>query len=410
MNRHIVIFMIITSLAIGFVSCGKPGQPTPDGNDGNPKAEKKAGGDEKIDIDKLDIPPRMKQAVKDGNIPMSRVKEMLERRKGNEGAPNVEIARVERKPIHSYLILNGTVEPERKVEVYSRLSAFVKKLPAEEGDRVKVGQILALLDDSEIRIGYQQAKIQLEQAKLTLDEEKNNYTRNKELNENNLISEQIFQASEATFRKAKLEYENNLENFKNLKLQLAYTRITSPVSGYVTERLIEVGSKVTANQQVYTVEDFDPLLIKVYVPTSDIVNLKQGMTAAINTDILKGMTFEGTVKLINPRIDVQSGTIKVTIEVMDHGLRLKPGMFVEVKIMVSDKNDAMVIPRKSIQYKQNNPFVFIFKRGEVSRRDIKTGIAEGDDIEVLEGIDDGEAVVTVGVETLKDNMKVNVAR
>ena len=389
MNRHIVIFMIITSLAIGFVSCGKPGQPTPDGNDGNPKAEKKAGGDEKIDIDKLDIPPRMKQAVKDGKIPMSRVKEMLERRKGNEGAPNVEIARVERKPIHSYLILNGTVEPERKVEVYSRLSAFVKKLPAEEGDRVKVGQILALLDDSEIRIGYQQAKIQLEQAKLTLDEEKNNYTRNKELNENNLISEQIFQASEATFRKAKLEYENNLENFKNLKLQLAYTRITSPVSGYVTERLIEVGSKVTANQQVYTVEDFDPLLIKVYVPTSDIVNLKQG---------------------INPRIDVQSGTIKVTIEVMDHGLRLKPGMFVEVKIMVSDKNDAMVIPRKSIQYKQNNPFVFIFKRGEVSRRDIKTGIAEGDDIEVLEGIDDGEAVVTVGVETLKDNMKVNVAR
>jgi RND family efflux transporter MFP subunit len=410
MNRHIVTLLIITFLAFGFVSCGKTGQTGPEGKPGNPKAEKKAGGDEKIDIDKLDLPPRMKKAIKEGKIPMSRVKEMLARRKGKQGAPTVRIARVERKPIHSYLILNGTVEPERKVEVFSRLSAYVNRLASEEGDLVKEGQLLAHLDDTEIRISYQQAKIQLDQAKLTLDEELNNHTRNQELKKNNLISEQMFQASQATYRKAKLEYENKLENFKNLKLQLDYTRITAPVGGFVTERLVEVGSKVNANQQVFTVEDFNPLLIKVYVPTSDIVNLKKGMIAAINTDILKGMTFEGTVKLINPRIDVQSGTVKVTIEVFDKAMRLKPGMFVEVKIMVSDKDDALVIPRKSVQYKQNIPYVFVFKRGEVSRRDIVTGITEGDDIEVLEGIDDGEAIVTVGVETLKDNMKVNVAR
>lgn len=410
MNRHIVTLLIITFLAVGFVSCGKPGPAGSEGTPENPKAETKAATDEKIDIDKLDLPPRLKQAVKDGKIPMSRVKEMLERRKGSEGALTVEIARVEHKPIHSYLILNGTVEPERKVEVFSRLSAYVERLASEEGELVKEGQLLAQLDDTEIRISYQQSKIQLDQAKLTLDEEQGNYIRNQELKKNNLISEQMFQASQATFRKAKLEYENRLEDFKNLKLQLDYTRITAPVGGYVTERLIEVGSKVNANQQVFTVEDFHPLLIKVYVPTSDIVNLKQGMVATINTDILKGMTFEGTVKLINPRIDVQSGTVKVTIEVFDKALRLKPGMFVEVKIMVSDKNDALVIPRKSVQYKQNKPYVFVFHRGEVSRRDIVTGITEGDDIEVLEGIEDGEAIVTVGVETLKDNMKVKVAR
>lgn len=410
MNRHIVTLLIITFLAVGFVSCGKQGPAGPEGTPENPKANAKVAKDEKIDIDKLDLPPRLKQAVKDGKIPMSRVKEMLERRKGREGALTVEVARVERKPIHSYLILNGTVEPERKVEVFSRLSAYVKRLASEEGELVKEGQLLAQLDDTEIRISYQQAKIQLDQAKLTLDEEQGNYTRNQELKKNSLISEQAFQASQATFRKAKLEYENKVEAFKNLKLQLDYTRITAPVGGYVTERLIEVGSKVNANQQVFTVEDFHPLLIKVYVPTSDIVNLKQGMVAAINTDILKGMTFEGTVKLINPRIDVQSGTVKVTIEVFDKAMRLKPGMFVEVKIMVSDKDDALVIPRKSVQYKQNKPYVFMFNRGEVSRREIVTGITEGDDIEVLEGIDDGETIVTVGVETLKDNMKVNVAR
>ncbi len=410
MNRHIVTFLIITMLTIGFVSCGKKGQPGPDGNSDKSQVNKETKGDEKIDIDKLDIPPRMKEAIKEGRIPMSRVKEILERQKGMEGAPIVKIAKAERKPIHSYLILNGTVEPERRVEVFARLSAFVKRLTAEEGDLVKVGQLLAQLDDTEIRISYQQAKIQLDQAKLTLDEEKNNYTRNQELEKNDLISEQLFQATEATYRKAKLEYENKMENFKNLQLQLSYTQITSPVNGFVTERMIEVGSKINPNQQVFTVEDFSPLLIKVYVPTSDIVNLKLDMAVQITTDILKGMTFEGTIKLINPRIDVQSGTVKVTVEVFDKNFRLKPGMFVEAKIMVSDKADALVIPRKSIQYKQNKPFVFVFNQGEVIRRDIVTGITEGDDIEVLEGIEDGEAIVTVGVETLQDNMKVNVAR
>jgi membrane fusion protein (multidrug efflux system) len=405
MKIFILTVLVMTLVVFSSVNCGPKESAAEDVKKG--EGEKK---EDEIDIDKLEIPERMKQAIKEGRIPKERIKEFLERRKGTAGAPTVKIERVSRQPIHAYLILNGSVEPERKVEVHSRLSAYVNKIVKEEGSVVKEGDILALLDDTEIRNGYEQARIQLDQARLTRNEEESNFNRSKELKKTDLISEQEFQTAEINFRKARLEYENKLENFKNLELQLSYTKIKSPVEGFVTERLIEVGSRVNPNQQVYTVEDFSPLLVKVYVPTSDIVNLKKGMTAVITTDVLKGMSFEGTIKLINPRIDVQSGTVKVTVEVFDRELKLKPGMFVEVKIMVSDKEDALAIPRKSIQYKDNKPYIFVFREMQVFSREIETGIAEGDNMEVLSGLEEGEAVVTVGVESLKDRMKVRVSQ
>lgn len=341
---------------------------------------------------------------------MDRVKRFLEMRKGMGNAPMVKLEQVQRQPINAFLVLNGTVEPERKVEVYARLSAYVKEIVREEGALVKQGSVLALLDDTEILISHRQAQLQLEQAKLTLEDEAAKFERSQTLKKTEMISEQDYQLSETNYNKAKLDYQNKKESFKDLELQLSYTKIKSPVDGYVTERLIEVGSRVNANQQVYTVEDFSPLLVKVYVPTSDIVNLETGMDTEVTSDVLNGMLFKGKIKLINPRIDVQSGTVKVTVEVFDKTMKLKPGMFVEARILIRSRPDAVVIPRKSVSYKENEAFVFVFERQgmQVSKRVIETGISEGDNIEVTGGLEPGERIVTVGVEGLKDKMKVNV--
>ena len=365
-------------------------------------------GEKKLDVDKLDIPERMKKAIKNGKIPMDRVKQFLEMRKGS--LPLVKIEIVNKKKINSFLNLNGVVEPEKKVAVFSRLSAYVRKIIEEEGAFVEKNDILALLDDIEIKISYEQAKIQLKQAEISLKDEENNYKRNKELIKSDLISEKDFQTSETIYQKAKLEYENKVENHKDLELQLNYTKIRSPIQGYITERLIEVGARVNPNQQVFTVEDFSPLLIKVYVPTSDIINLKKGMETEVTTDVLKGYKFNGKIKLINPRIDVQSGTVKVTVEIPDPTMKLKPGMFVDVKISVSNKNDAIIIPIKSIIHKNDKSFVFIFKKMQVFKKEIKTGISEENNIEVVDGLKEGDIIVTVGIETLKDKMRVKIAR
>lgn len=413
MRKNGMITVLLAALlsvvmVVSFTSCGSSGGEGNGMDAKKDKGKKSAKKDGEIDIDKLDIPDRMKKAIKSGRIPMERVKQFLEMRKGN--APLVKLERVKRQPINAFLVLNGTVEPERKVEVYSRLSAYVKEIVREEGAVVKKGDALALLDDTEIRILHRQAQLQLQQAQLTLTDESANLDRSKELKKTEMVSDQDYQLAETNYNKAKLDHQTKLENFKDLELQLSYTKIKSPVEGYVTERKIEVGSRVNANQQVYTVEDFYPLLVKVYVPTSDVVNLKEKMETEITSDVLNGMVFNGKIKLINPRIDVQSGTVKVTIEVFDKTMKLKPGMFVETKILIRNKPDAIVIPKKSVSYKANEAFVFIFDRKSmaVSKRVISPGISEGDNIEVTEGLEEGEPLVIVGVEGLKDKTKVNI--
>jgi RND family efflux transporter MFP subunit len=365
---------------------------------------------EEMDIDKLDIPDQIKEAIKSGRIPKEQIPEILARFGSGVTADPVNVEKVLRRDLNSYLVLNGIVEPERKVEIFSRLSAYIKEIVKEEGAYVQRNDILALLDDTEIKISYEQANIALEQAKLSLEEAEQNYLRYQELIKRDLVSEQEYQNQEAQYKQRKLDHQNRLEDFKNLQLQLNWTKIRSLSEGYITERLIEVGDRVNANQQVYTVEDFKPLLIRVSVPTSDAIKLDLGMSAEVMTEVLKGTVFNGDVKLINPRIDVQTGTVKVTVEVFDESLRLKPGMFVEVRIAIGQKENVIVIPRKAILYKQNKTFAFVFNQGTVAQREITLGLLEEDLVEVTSGLNEGETIVSVGVEGLEDGQRVEVLR
>jgi len=414
----ILVLTVFLALVVG---CGKSGDnPNPDGKqsaekrEGETRSGEKRGSDRQddgeIDIDSLDIPDQVKEAIKSGKIPPDKVKEMLKMMQGGGDALPVSVAPVQKKDLNSYLVLNGIVEPERKVEIYSRLAAYVKQIVKEEGAYVQNNAILALLDDTEIKIGFEQASIQLEQAKLSLEEAEQNYTRNKELITRELISEQEFQTQEALYKQRKLDYQNSQESYKNLELQLNYTKIRSLSEGFITERLIEVGDRVNANEQVYTIEDFKPLLIRVFVPTSDAIKLEAGMLADVMTEVLAGAVFKGDVKLINPRIDNQTGTVKTTIEVFDESFRLKPGMFVEVRISIGAKENVLVIPRKAILYKQNKTYVFVMNHNQVSQREITLGLTEEDEVEVTNGLAEGDVIVVVGVEGLKDGQRVDVVQ
>lgn len=423
----ILVLTVFLAMAVG---CGQSGGNDPGGErnsqanpdskrsaekrDNEKRAGQKSGSDRQggpgMDIDSMNIPDRMKEAIRSGKMSPDQVKEMLAKFQGGGEALPVSVAPVERQDLNSFLILNGIVEPERKVEIFSRLSAYVKQIIKEEGAYVQENEILALLDDTEIKISFEQAKIQLEQARLNLEEAEQNFIRNQELIKRELISQQEFQTQEAIFKQRKLDYQNSQEGYKDLELQLNYTKIRALSEGFITERLIEVGDRVNANEQVYTIEDFKPLLIRVYVPTSDSIKLKTGMLAEVTTEVLQGAVFNGEVKLINPRIDTQTGTVKVTVEVTDESLRLTPGMFVEVRIGIGAKENVVTIPRKAILYKQNKTYVFVMNGNLVSQREIQLGLIEEDYVEVTSGLKEREIIVTVGVEGLKDGQRVDVVQ
>jgi RND family efflux transporter MFP subunit len=333
--------------------------------------------------------------------------------KGQPGEPQldplpVNIETVARKSLNSYLVLNGIVEPERQVQVFSRLSAYVNQIVKEEGAYVRENDVLAVLDDTEIKISYEQSRIALAQAKLALDQAEKDLVRSQELFKKELISEQEFQTVDSTHKQRRLDHQNREENFKDLELQLSWTRLRSPAEGYITERLIEAGGRVSANQQAFTVEDFKPLLIRVYVPTSDAIALETGLPARVTTEILKGEVFRGTVTLINPRVDVQTGTIKVTVEVYDDTLHLRPGMFVEVRIATGAKENVLVIPRKAILFKTGKTYAFVLQDGKAYQREVTLGLTEEDEAEVLTGVAEGDVIVSVGVENLKDGQPVTI--
>jgi RND family efflux transporter MFP subunit len=427
MRKSIVLIMaIFLAFAWGCRGSGNPGsdqssnggrgtqvgQPAAKGNVSAKPGQKPGAkpGRGEIDVDKLNIPDQVKEAIKSGKIPPDKVREIIAQAQGLGDALPVSVTTVPRKSLNSYLVLNGIVEPERKVEVYSRLAAYVKQILKEEGAYVQENEVLALLDDTEIKISNEQAKIELEQAKLSMEEAEKNFLRNQELIKKDLISEQEFQTQEAQYQQRQLDYKNRLENFKNLEIQLNYTKIRALSEGYITERLIEVGTRVTSNQQVYTIEDFKPLLVRVYVPTSDAINLKTEMPAEVTTEVLPGTAFEGGVKLINPRIDTQTGTVKVTVEIDDKTMRLRPGMFVEVRISIGQKDNVLVVPRKAILYKQNKTYVFVMNQNLVSQREVQLGLTEEDEVEITAGLNEGEVIVVVGIEGLKDGQPVEVVQ
>ncbi len=204
------------------------------------------------------------------------------------------------------------------------------------------------------------------------------------------------------------QLEIEKEKFKSLELQLAYTKIRSPIDGWVTERKIDQGTRVNPGTEVYIVEDFDPLLARVYVPEKDIVKLKKGQEVEVSSEVYKNI-FKGNIKIINPRIDPQSGTFKVTIAIKDSSLKLRPGMLVSCNIIVNKKESALIVPKKAIFFKKGISYVYLLKRGGIVKlQKIKLGEELEKDYEILSGIKEGDIVITQGIENIKPGARVKV--
>lgn len=337
-------------------------------------------------------------------------------------AVSVKAFRAERRPVSTFILSNTTLESIRKVTVYAKVNALVQEIRVEEGDSVRRGQVLARLEDREIRNEYQQAQIALEQARLALQQaevrsqlSQANFERSKSLFEQRLISQQEYDQAGLTNRTdslalqvARQQDEAAQARLEAARIQLDYTEIRSSIDGVVTERLIEVGGRVNVNQAVFTVEDFTPLWARIFVPEKDLPQLKIGQTARLRFQAFPEKSFQGKILMVNPTVDAQSGTVKVTLEVAaSSGLR--PGMFGTAYLATDTRPNAVVIPKRAVLRERDENRVFVIREdGAVEKRDVTLGFAEEDVVEVVSGLSEGEAVVTVGKEGLNDGYAVSV--
>lgn len=306
----------------------------------------------------------------------------------------VEVAEVTQDDISAFLTGTATLEAEEEAEVVAKTSGIVEEIFVEEGLLVKKGQILAKLEDNMLAI-------EVEQAKAELNKLENEYKRNKELFEKNLIANETFQNS-------RFQYEAQKAVFERAKLNLEYASIRAPISGVVASRYIKTGNMVNLNQPLFKIVDFDPLIANLFIPEVEIQKIQVGQKAELTFDATNGTLYEGFVERISPIVDPESGTVKVTIDVKDGKNNLKPGMFARVRIVYDTHQNSLLIPKQAVLSEDGSKMVFTIQDSLAIKKLVKTGYESESMVEIVEGLSLGNQVVVVGQTGLKDSSKVEI--
>jgi membrane fusion protein (multidrug efflux system) len=308
-------------------------------------------------------------------------------------------------PVEATLVSSGdmaaiysgtaTLEADDQATVVSQIAGVVLEISAEEGDYVEAGHVLARVETDRYRLTVEKANAAL--IRLQTD-----YERKKELYEKKLVSAEDYERVSAEFQAQKAAYEL-------ARLDLEYTSIRAPISGFVSERLVRPGNLVKLHDPVYRVTSYDPLLAVLHVPERQLRVLRKGLEVNVALDAWPGEQFTGEIIRISPVIDPGTGTFRVTAEIKDHDEMLKPGLFGRVEILYDLHEDVPVIPRSAVITEDERSHVFVIDgEGSATRRNVQLGYERAGLIEVRDGVATGETVVTAGKGSLSDGAKVEV--
>ena len=313
---------------------------------------------------------------------------------GRKAAIPVKGAKVTRADMSAYVETYARLEAERQVSVLARTTGLVEALRVEEGDRVRQGQILVQLNKEELDLRLRQSKAAFEEASA-------NYERIKVLHEQRMVSQTEYETTRLRFANATLGLEET-------ELNMTYADLRAPISGVITQRLVELGDLVRGNQEVFVIADLNPLLVRIFVPERRMYQLHPGQQATIAVEALPDKSFDGEIRMISPEVNPESGTVKVTLEIAANGL-LKPGMFATVRIITARRPQTLIVPKKALILETDEDVVFLITEGKVQRVAVQLGFVEGDQVEVVSGLKEGDQVVTIGHEGLKDGAAVRLA-
>jgi len=296
--------------------------------------------------------------------------------------------------IAHYLLLSASLKTEEQVAVYPETGGIVRQILAEEGDRVNEGDTLLILDDEEKRINRDEALV-------TYKEREAAFERAAELRKQNLISKEETDQAKFNLDRARLSYER-------AELELRRTKILAPISGYIAQRQINRGDLVNMQTQLYNLVDPRDMIAEIHIPEAELPRIDKRKKVLVTTDIYPGKEFSAVIKRISPVVDPASGTFRVTIGVHDDRELLKPGMYVGVKIVTDVHKNVVLVPKQSVIFENDMPFIFIVQDSLAMKLPLKPGYDDNRNIEAKDLISVGDKIVIVGQTGLKDSAKVKI--
>jgi RND family efflux transporter MFP subunit len=312
----------------------------------------------------------------------------------------------------------GTVRARTSALVSARISGVVSLLKVREGDRVKKGQLLALLDAQENQAAAAGAAAGSEEAGRGLDEAlsrkrlaDSTFERYQKLFNEQAVTRQEFDVKQSecdlatqAVARAEARLQQARAGARAASAIAAYTRITAPISGIITSRQADLGATVFPAQPLMTIEDEGNYQLELSVPESIALSVKPGTAVQVTLDAMN-TTFSARVSEIVPSADPASRTFIAKIALGQQGL--KSGMFGRGALTLGTSVNGMLIPRKAIVERGALTSVWIVEKDATARmRLVKTGKIAGEKVEVLSGLSDGERIVVVGVEKVSEGSRV----
>ncbi len=283
----------------------------------------------------------------------------------------------------------GTVEPTVMLPIAPRSAARLIELSVDEGDEISKGQVLARLEDDDTQQLLKQLEIRQEFAK-------KEYERNAFLVKNKVASKQVYD-------RAKADWEAAVSATKETQAKLDYLKLIAPEDGLIIKRDGEIGQFITVGTPVFWVSCCAPLRISVEIDEEDIAQVKIGQEVLIRSDAFTGQIFHGKVKAITPKGDPISRSYRVRVEFTEE-TPLKIGMTAETNIIISKKDDALLLPSSAVS--QNKIWQVV--DGKLVRKVISIGAKEAEQTEIS-GITENDLVVLKPDTKMQEGHKVNAS-
>jgi membrane fusion protein, multidrug efflux system len=338
--------------------------------------------------------------------------------KGGRTLAPVAVATARSGNVEVFLNGLGTVTPLRTVTVRSRVDGQLMRVLFKEGQVVKEGELLAEIDARSFQAQLLQAEGQMQRDQALLANARVDLERYRVLLKQDSIAEQQVSSQEALVRQMEGTVRVNQGQVDNARLQLSYTRVTAPIPGQLGLRQVDQGNIVRSGDAngIVVITQVNPITVLFTIPQDNLQTVLKRLQSGERIPV-EAYDREQKVRLASGRlltadnqIDTTTGTIKLKAQFPNDDNQLFPNQFVNVRMLVDTRENAITIPSSALQRGAQGLFVYVVNEDQtVSLRPVKTGVTEGTRVEVVTGLKARERVVIDGMDRLRDGMRVEIA-
>jgi membrane fusion protein (multidrug efflux system) len=313
---------------------------------------------------------------------------------GQDGgyAVSVESAEVTASAMESSVTAVGTIIAEASATLRAEVPGQIKAVHFREGQRVAQGDRLFSIEATVL-------EAEVNEARANVARSESAFTRAQELHAKRLISGTDYDAARAN-------YDVDRARLLSSQARLSKTVVRAPFDGFVGLRRINVGDYATIGQELVDLVQLDPLRVDFSVPETLLPKVLPDLPIEIRVDAYPGDVFTGTIAAVSPQSDVQGHSMEVRANLPNGELKLRPGLFVRVKVSLGIKEDAMLIPEQAIWPIGQNKTVYVVEDGKAYQRIVMLGERQPGAVEIISGLEFGEVIVTAGQMKLYDGAAV----